>query len=126
MDIIMANPDKRWEWNYISRNPNITMDIIQSNPDKPWDWCMISRNPNLTMEIINANPDKPWNWNDIRKNPFTKEKELFELRILRIKQHQQFVQDYLFEELVKIALHPDKINKYLDMGYTIDQLDSIM
>jgi len=101
------------------------MDIIQANPDKPWDWCMVSYNPNLTMEIINTNPDKPWNWIEIRKNPFTIENELFELRILKMN-HQKFVQDYLFEELVKIALHPDKINKYLDMGYTIDELDDIM
>ena len=24
-------PDKDWSWNYISRNPNITMDIIEKH-----------------------------------------------------------------------------------------------
>ena len=46
----------------ISCNPNITMDIIKDNPDKPWDWYYISYNPNITMDIIKDNPDKPWNW----------------------------------------------------------------
>ena len=26
-------------------NPNITMDIIKANPDKPWNWEFISMNP---------------------------------------------------------------------------------
>ena len=38
MDIINKNPDKEWDWYFISMNPNITWDIIESNPDKPWDW----------------------------------------------------------------------------------------
>jgi len=27
-------------------NPNITWDIVQANPDKPWDWYYLS---NLTI-----------------------------------------------------------------------------
>ena len=42
---ILENPNKPWNWNSISQNPNITMDIIRENPDKPWDWEYISRNP---------------------------------------------------------------------------------
>jgi hypothetical protein len=125
IEMILSNPNKQWNWNEISRNPNITMDIIKANPDKPWNWIMISENPNLTIEMILSNPDKIWSWFLMSRNPFIKEKELFELRILKMN-HQQFVQNYLFEELVKIALHPDKINKYLEMGYTIDELDDIM
>jgi hypothetical protein len=141
MEFIQENPDKEWDWLWISEqivplvsfptdktlsHPNLTMDMIEENPDKQWNWSIISGNPNLTFQMIEENPDKPWEWYYISSNLFTREKELFELRILRIKQHQQFVQDYLFEEFVKIAVHPAKINKYLDMGYTIDELDSIM
>jgi hypothetical protein len=53
------------------------MDIIRDNPDKPWDWEWISANSNITMDIIRDNPDKPWDWRAISNNPFTKEKELF-------------------------------------------------
>ena len=60
---IKANPDKPWNWHWISGNPNITMDIIKANPLLPWDWDSISSNPNITMEMIKENPDKPWDWN---------------------------------------------------------------
>ena len=49
-------PNKPWDWDYISKNPNITMEIIEKYPNKPWDWCLISQNPNITMEIIEKYP----------------------------------------------------------------------
>ena len=45
-------PNKPWDWDDISRNPNITMEIIEKYPDKPWNWSYISSNQNITMEII--------------------------------------------------------------------------
>ena len=27
-----------WTWYGISKNPNITWDVIVANPDKDWDW----------------------------------------------------------------------------------------
>ena len=44
-------PDKPWNWNGLSANPNITWEIVQENPDKPWDWSWLSENPNITWEI---------------------------------------------------------------------------
>ena len=66
---ILDNPGKNWNWNRISKNPNITMKDINDNPDKPWNWRCIFRNQNITMEDINDNPDKPWNWYYISENP---------------------------------------------------------
>ena len=63
-------PDKRWDWGYISSNPNITMEDIVNNPDKQWDWRTISQNPNLTMDFIINNPNKEWNWERISRNKF--------------------------------------------------------
>ena len=37
MDFILNNSDKQWDWEELSKNPNITMDIIEKNIDKPWD-----------------------------------------------------------------------------------------
>jgi len=54
-------------------------------------------------------------------NKFTKEKELFELRVKK----QAFVQDHLFKSLTERAFHPKQIQKYLDMGYSIEELDNI-
>ena len=95
---------------------------VEANLDKPWDWFGLSQNPNITWDIVEANPDKHWDWKSLSKKKFTKEKENFELRV----KHQKFVQEHLFEELVKIAMHPNKIEKYLSMGYTIDELDDIL
>jgi hypothetical protein len=51
--------------------------MITNNPDKLWDWYFISENPNITFEFINKHPNKSWNWYSISSNKFTKEKELF-------------------------------------------------
>ena len=93
MDIVEANPNKPWDWYELSRNPNITMDIVKANPNKPWDWYDLSKNPNITMDIVEANPNKPWDWQWLSRNKFTKEKEMFELRV----KHQRFVHEKLFE-----------------------------
>jgi hypothetical protein len=83
---------------------------------------MLSLNPNITWEIIQINIDKPWNWVMLSSNKFTKDKEMFMLRI----NHQKFVQENLFEEFVKAYMHPNRIEKLLDMGYSIDELDDIL
>ena len=52
-------PNKPWDWDSISENPNITMDIIEKYHDKPWDWEYgISHNPNITIEFIEKYIDK--------------------------------------------------------------------
>ena len=122
MDIVEANLDKPWSWNALGSNPNITRDILEANLDKPWSWSRLSFNPNITMDIVEANWDKPWNWISLSYNTFKKDKELFELRVKK----QEFIQENVFEELVKIAMHPKRIEKYLDMGYNIDDLDDLL
>jgi len=32
------------------------------------------------------------------------------------------VQENLFEELVKVYMHPKRMNKLLDMGYSIEEI----
>ena len=67
--------DKPWNW--ISRNPNITLKFILDHPDKPWVWRQISMNPNITIKNILDNPDKPWNWEDVGRNTFDSERKQF-------------------------------------------------
>ena len=98
------------------------MKIIKKYPDKPWDWTAISRNQNITMEMIKKYPDKEWNCWMVFVNKFIKEKELFELRVNK----QRFVQDHSFEQLVMKTCHPDKVKRYLEMGYSLEELDDIM
>ena len=59
---IEDNPDKEWNWYYLSLNPTITFDIVIAYPDKPWDWNGLSQNPNITFDIVLAHPEQPWDW----------------------------------------------------------------
>ena len=63
--LLQTFPDKQWNWNCISCNPNITMDYIEKYPEKHWNWSSISFNPNITIDYIEKHPDKPWDWNCI-------------------------------------------------------------
>ena len=68
-DIVQQNPDKKWNWWELSKNPNITWDIVQQNPDKKWNWYRLSENPNITWDIVQQNPDKPWDWDRLSETP---------------------------------------------------------
>ena len=59
---------------------------MEANPDKPWNWYWLSSNPSITFAIVEANPDKPWDWETLSENKFTKAKEEFEKRV----SHQKF------------------------------------
>ena len=62
-ELIELYPDKNWDWNYISRNPNITWEIIQDNPDKDWDWGYISYNKfEKDKSIVTRNQKKGKRW----------------------------------------------------------------
>ena len=99
MDFINANPDKPWDWTYISYNPDITMKYINDNLDKPWDWSWVSYNPGITMKDIYDNLDKPWDWVYISRNPFTKDKEEF-----IIKKYREHLAAILIQNAYKNAL----------------------
>ena len=72
MEFIEKYPEKPWDWEYISLNPNITMEFIEKHPEKPWDWDRISRNPNITMEFIEKYIDKI-DFKSLSRNKFTLE-----------------------------------------------------
>ena len=63
------------------------MDIVKANLDKPWDWDYLSDNENITCDIVEANLDKDWNWDELSRNRMLEYKETFieELRLKIIK-----------------------------------------
>jgi hypothetical protein len=36
-----------WDLSLLSENPNITLNIVQANPNKKWCWYGISSNPQV-------------------------------------------------------------------------------
>ena len=97
-------------------NPNITWEIIKQNPDKDWNYYYLSMNPNITWDIIKANTDKDWNYSLLFQNPM--DKYLFPLCIMkrRAKERSALIK----EELVANAWHPDRVQKWLDAGIDIE------
>ena len=47
---------------------NTLQKLIEKYPDKDWDWDELSRNPNITLEFIEKHPKKPWNWFKLQHN----------------------------------------------------------
>jgi hypothetical protein len=78
-NIIVENPNFRWDYGYISKNPNITWDIVKSNPDKDWSFATLCTNPSISLDIILSNPYFNWGyyfqsrddvtWDVIKANP---------------------------------------------------------
>jgi hypothetical protein len=71
-DYIKQTPDKPWNYDSLSQNPNITWDAVAANPDKAWDYDNLSWNPSITLDVVSANPDKPWNYNNLSSNLMSK------------------------------------------------------
>ncbi len=111
-EFIQNNSSKRWNWQYISMNPNITWEIIQDNPDKPWNWDAISINPNIDFGIVQNNPDKPWNYGNLSKHQMEKARNNY----IRKELQQWFKQSELKAELMATVWHPKNYEKfkYLD------------
>ena len=51
MDLVLKYPNERWDWEGLSRNPNISMKDIESNLDKNWDFDIMDLNPNISCEF---------------------------------------------------------------------------
>lgn len=49
---IKNNPDKSWDWNYLSMHPYVTMNIIRNNSNLPWNKDYIQHNPNFRWNDI--------------------------------------------------------------------------
>jgi ankyrin repeat protein len=68
-EVVQENQDKRWDYWKLSRNPNITWEIVQANPQKQWFYVYLSGNPNITWDIVQANPQKRWSYEGLSENP---------------------------------------------------------
>jgi len=74
---------------------------------------LLSKNPNA-IPILEKNLDKLWMFQSLLTNP-----SIFEFDYEALKEPC-----YIYkEELIQKAFHPSRIQKYLDMGISIDELD---
>ena len=54
--LLQLFPNKNWNYDWLSQNPNITWEIIKENSKKPWNFNLLSLNSNITWKIIKDNP----------------------------------------------------------------------
>ena len=58
MKDVLAYPDKRWNWDQLSRNPSITISDVKAHPNNPWNWDPLSGNLGITIKDVEAHLDK--------------------------------------------------------------------
>jgi hypothetical protein len=68
LDVIDANPDKPWDWFYVSELQSVTLEYVLQNLDKEWHWFTLSFSLELTMQDIQSKPDLPWEWDGLSIN----------------------------------------------------------
>lgn len=102
---------RRIYWRELSMNPNpIAVSWLEKNQDKI-NWNNLSRNPSA-MHLLEKNPDKI-NWFYFSGLP-----EIFELDYNFLRKRMNIIK----EELIAKALHPERIQSWIDTGMDIDNI----
>jgi len=53
--ILLAYPNKKWNFKDLSMNPNISLNFIINNPQFKWNYKSLCEHPLLTIEFIKKN-----------------------------------------------------------------------
>jgi hypothetical protein len=121
-------------WNNLSSNP-AAIHLLEKNKENI-NWFGLCRNPNA-IKLIEENLDKftKYHWYNLSANPSAI--DLLEKHQDKIDWHTLssnpaiFVYDYeamreshkdLKEELLQVALHPDRIEQWLKMGMELEDM----
>jgi len=108
--LLEKNQDKI-DWEHLSSNPN-AIDLLNQNLDRI-NWENLSSNPNA-IDILEKNKEKI-DWKQFSKNP-----SIFELDYNALKERCNIYK----EELMQKVMHPSRIQKYLNLGYDVDEIDN--
>ena len=98
-------------WHCLSRNPN-AISLLEKYPNKiHWKSLCLNPNANHLFHLLKKNLDKLNNesWSNLSGNP-----SIFEIDYMKTKKNMV---DIFFEELMMIALHPNRIMKWLEVGF---------
>jgi hypothetical protein len=117
--IVEKNLDKldEWGWRNLSENPN-AIHILEKNRDKI-NWHSLSANPNSII-IFEKFPEKITSYSFIDYENFSINSCIFELDKDAIRKRCSIYK----EELIAYALHPSRINNYLQQGISIGEFDN--
>jgi hypothetical protein len=116
--IIEENLDKldNSGWRYLSENPN-AIHILEKNLHNI-SWYNLSSNKN-SIQILEKNVDKILCYSFFDYENFSVKAHIFELDYEIIEKRCSIYK----EELMQVALHPSRIEKYLEQGISVEDLD---
>jgi hypothetical protein len=131
MDLLLKYPEKI-RWDGLSQNPS-AIDMVLKNPDKIY-WSNLCRNPHpKAIDYLKTNSHLI-NWVMLSTNPCAEELFLLYPNNFYYNQLSEnpciFTYNYkkcrtvqrttlLKEELMATVMHPDRISKYLQSGYSL-------
>jgi hypothetical protein len=105
-------------WDNLSENP-AAISLLKKNIDRI-SWEHLVKNPNA-MQIYEDYPERMWDYLcHMNYENFSVTTPIFELDYDAIGARCAIYK----EELMQVALHPSRIEHYLDMGITIEELDN--
>jgi hypothetical protein len=117
--ILENNLDKLTQqgWNNLCENPN-AIPLLKKNIDKI-NWFKFCNNKNAA-EILEQYPDKIQCYSFVDYDNFSIYSSIFEIDYDAIEKRC-----YIYkEELMQVALHPSRIEKYLESGISVEELDN--
>ena len=68
--------------------------FIKETPDKPWNFELLSSNPNITWDIVKDNPDVPWDFDSLSANEMSTAKAKY---IEHLKQSVDIISDWFLD-----------------------------
>ena len=89
------------------------MVYYKKNPNKPWDYVYLSYNPNITWKIVQANPDLPWDYSLLSKNTFNNRKYSWNQKLHKYYSKKQK------SEILHLIWIFKRIQLIKDIGYII-------
>ena len=108
IQLLEKNMDKI-DWWWLSSNPN-AIRLLEQNLDKI-EWEALLENPNA-IHLLQQNPNKI-SWGPLSENP-----SIFELDYNALEERCSIYK----WELMEIALHPSRIERYIEMGIEMGEL----
>ena len=117
--IIEQNLDKfnQRGWDNLSENPN-AIHLLKKNLDKI-NWYKLSNNKNA-FEIFKEYPEKIQSYSFIDYDNFSVNSSIFEYDYDAMEKRCSIYK----EELMEIALHPSRIESYLQQGISAREIDN--
>ena len=121
-NIVQENPQYAWNFNSLSRNPNITVDILINNRQYPFSFKHFTFNDNCTFRDVLQYPEENWDWEHISENLIKPEDFIQHANLPFCYNSIQMNSQFTFEDIINIPLLMPNMN-YISLNPSIKLRD---